>query len=62
MIIRATMFTIVNQDQIRRQIKQNSKHDNNGFNQWLEILAVEDLPAKLRKSGKSYLKFSTISE
>ena len=56
------MFTIVNQDQLLRQIKQNSKHDNNGFNQWLEILAVEDLSAKLRKSGKSDLKFSTISE
>ena len=62
LIIRTTMFTIVNQDQLLRQIKQNSKHDNNGFNQWLEILAVEDLSAKLRKSGKSDLKFSTISE
>lgn len=61
-IIRTTMFTIVNHDQLLRQIKQSSKHSNNGFNQWLEILAVEDLPAKLRKSGKSDLKFSTISE
>ena len=56
LIIRTTMFTIVNQDQLLRQIKQNSKHDNNGFNQWLEILAVEDLPAKLRKSGEKRLE------
>ena len=61
-IVRTTMFTIVNRDQLLRQIKQNSKHNNNGFNQWLEILPVGDLPAKLRKSWKNDLKFSTNSE
>ena len=40
-IIRTTMFTFVNQDQLLRQIKQNSKHNNKGFNQWLERFTSE---------------------
>ena len=33
-----------------RQIKENSKLNNGGFNKWLEILGGKDLQTKLRKS------------
>ena len=36
--------------QYLRQIKENSKLNNGGFNKWLEILAGKDLQTKLRKS------------
>ena len=33
-----------------RQIKENSKLNNGGFNKWLEILGGKDSQTKLRKS------------
>ena len=44
--------------QYLRQIKENSKLNNGGFNKWLEILAGKDLQTKLRKSEKVDFKFS----
>ena len=38
--------------QYLKQIKENSKLNNSGFNQWLEILAGKDLKTKLRKTEK----------
>ena len=49
-------------DQLLRHIKQNSKHNNNGFNKCLVILAFEDLPPKLRKSKNSEPKSCTNGE
>ena len=43
--------------QYLRQIKDNSKLNNSGFNKWLEILAGKDLQAKLRKTEKVDFKF-----
>ena len=40
------------------QMKENSKLNNSGFNEWLEILAGEDLQTKLRKSENFDFKFS----
>ena len=36
--------------QYLRQIKENSRLDNSGFNKWLEILAGKELQTKLRKT------------
>ena len=44
--------------QYLRQIKENSKLNNGGFNKWLEILAGKDLQTKLRKSEDVDFKFS----
>ena len=44
--------------QYLRQIKENSKLNNGGFNKWLEILAGKDLQTKLRKSENVDFKFS----
>ena len=44
--------------QYLRQIKENSKLNNGGFNKWLEILAAKDLQIKLRKSEDVDFKFS----
>ena len=44
--------------QYLRQIKENSKLNNGGFNKWLEILAGKDLRTKLRKSENVDFKFS----
>ena len=39
-------------------MKENSKLNNSGFNEWLEILAGEDLQTKLSKSENFDFKFS----
>ena len=44
--------------QYLRQIKENSKLNNGGFNKWLEILAGKDLQTKPRKSEDVDFKFS----
>ena len=36
--------------QYLRQIKENSRLNNSGFNKWLEILARKELQTKLRKT------------
>ena len=43
--------------QYLRQIKENSKLSNSGFNKWLEILAGKELPTKLRKTENVDFKF-----
>ena len=43
--------------QYSRQIKENSKLDNSGFNKWLEIFAGKDLQTKLRKTENVDFKF-----
>ena len=53
------MFTVGESPPNRlRQIKENSKLNNSGFNKWLEILAGKDLQTKLRKTENVYFKFS----
>ena len=44
--------------QYLRQIKENSKLNNGGFNKWLEFLAGKDLQTKLRNSKDVDFKFS----
>ena len=41
-----------------RQMKENSKLINGGFNKWMEILAGKDLPTKLGKSKNVAMKYS----
>ena len=43
--------------QYLRQIKENSKLNNSGFNKWLEILAGKELQTKLRKTENVDFKF-----
>ena len=43
--------------QYLRQIKENCKLNNSGFNKWLEILVRKDLETKLSKTEKVDLKF-----
>ena len=43
--------------QYLRQIKENSKLNNSGFNKWLEILAGTELQTKLRKTENVNFKF-----
>ena len=43
--------------QYLRQIKENSRLDNSGFNKWLEILAGKELQTKLRKTENVDFKF-----
>ena len=38
------------------QMRENGKHNNFGFNTWLEILAQEHLPPKLRLERERRLK------
>ena len=38
------------------QMRENSKHNNFGFNMWLEILAREHLPPKLRLERERQLE------
>ena len=44
--------------QYLRQIKENSKLNNGGFNKWLEILAGKDLQTKFRKTENVDFKFN----
>ena len=44
--------------QYLRQIKENGKLNNGGFNKWLEILAGKDLQTKLSKSENVDFQFS----
>ena len=43
--------------QYLRQIKENSKLNNSGFNKWLEILAGKELQTKVRKTENVNFKF-----
>ena len=43
--------------QYLRQIKENSKLNNGGFNKWLEILAGKELQIKFRKTDNVDFKF-----
>ena len=43
--------------QYLRQIKDNGKLNNSGFNKWLEILAGKDLQTELRKTENVDFKF-----
>ena len=52
------VYTLWVTTQYLRQIKENSKLNNGGFNKWLEILAGKDLQTKLRKSEDIDFKFS----
>ena len=45
---------LVNRDQFHRQMKENSKHRNNLFNKWLEILATEGKTAAARRAVRSF--------
>ena len=44
--------------QYLRQIKENSRLNNSGFNKWLEILAGKQLQTKLCKTENVDFKFS----
>ena len=44
--------------QYLRQIKENSRLNNSGFNKWQEILAGKQLQTKLRKTENVDFKFS----
>ena len=48
--------------QYLRQIKENSKLNNVGFNKWLEILAGKDLQTKLCKSENVDFKLNSARE
>ena len=48
--------------QYLRQIKENSKRNNGGFNKWLEIFAGKDLQTKLRKSENVDFKWNSARE
>ena len=48
--------------QYLRQIKENSKLNNGGFNKWLEILAGKDLQTKLCKSENVDFKLNSARE
>ena len=61
-----TVFSYVNYNtvygrwittQYLRQIKENSRLNNSGFNKWLEILAGKELQTKLRKTENVDFKF-----
>ena len=53
-----TCLLSVKYDQFLMQLRENGKHNNFGFNTWLEILTREHLPPKLCLERERRLEFS----
>ena len=62
-IVCQTMFTIGESRSVSQTTeRERQAQDNVPFNKWLEILAGQDLPPKLRRSQNGGLKSSVSNE